>query len=79
LTVRPEQIRLVGPADAGALPATITSLVYFGTDTHCHLSLSDGTPMIARLQSPSHGEVDFHTGQAVGLMFAPDAVQVLAD
>ena len=30
------------PADGG-LMATVRTLVYFGTDTHCHLALADGT------------------------------------
>ncbi|MGL6208419.1 MAG: ABC transporter ATP-binding protein, partial [Paracoccaceae bacterium] len=36
LTVRPEHVRIEG-AEAGGVPAVVTSLVYFGTDTHCHL------------------------------------------
>ncbi len=33
-------------------PARIESQVYFGTDTHFHLRLSDETEVVARLQSP---------------------------
>jgi spermidine/putrescine transport system ATP-binding protein len=79
LAIRPEQVRLM-PADAaGTIPAQVTNLVYFGTDTHCHLSLSDGTEVIARLQSPATGDAGLARGQAVGLSFAPGAVQVLED
>ena len=79
LTVRPEQVRLAAADEAGAIPAKVKSLVYFGTDTHCYLSLSDGAEVIARLQSPSNGEVGLQQGQNVALRFVPGAAQVLAD
>lgn len=79
LTVRPEQLRLVEESDPEALPAKITNLVYFGTDTHCHLMLPDGAEVVARLQSPATGESGLSIGQAVGLRFMPDALQVLED
>jgi spermidine/putrescine transport system ATP-binding protein len=59
-----------GAGEAGALPATVASWVYFGTDTHCHLALSDGTEVVARLQSPATGEAGLERGQTVGLRFA---------
>ncbi|HOZ32080.1 MAG TPA: ABC transporter ATP-binding protein, partial [Tabrizicola sp.] len=74
LAVRPEQVRLVAANDAGAIPATVAGAVYFGTDTHVHLALSDGAEVVARVQSG----VDVpETGAAVGLRFAPGAAQVL--
>ena len=79
LTVRPEQVRLTDPADPGAIPATVTLLVYFGTDTHVHLTLPDGAGLVARVQSPATGEAGLSQGQSVGLRFAPGAVQVLED
>ncbi len=79
VTVRPEQVRLVDATDAGAIPATVAALVYFGTDTHCHMALADGSEVMARLQSPATGEAGFQAGQQVGLRFAPGAVQVLED
>jgi spermidine/putrescine transport system ATP-binding protein len=74
LAVRPEHVR-VGPA---GLPATITNLVYFGTDTHAHCALSDGTPVVARVPARADGVSDLVTGDRVHLTFAPGAVQVLA-
>jgi spermidine/putrescine transport system ATP-binding protein len=79
LAVRPEQVRIEAPGDAGSLPATVTETVYFGTDTHCHLRLGDGTEIVARLQSPPSGDVGLAPGAAVGVRFAQDAVQVLGD
>ncbi len=79
ITVRPEQVRLVDSAESGAIPAKVTSLVYFGTDTHCYMALADGTEIIARLQSPATGEAGLAQGQNVALRFAPGSVQVLGD
>ncbi|PTM81770.1 ABC transporter ATP-binding protein [Cereibacter johrii] len=79
VAVRPEQVRLVAPDEPGALPATIRDLVYFGTDTHCHLALADGTEVVARLQSSASGDPGLEPGQPAGLRFAPGAVQLLGD
>ncbi|MCA3449907.1 MAG: ABC transporter ATP-binding protein [Rhodobacter sp.] len=79
LAVRPEQVRLTRAGEPGALPATITDWVYFGTDTHCHLALSDGTEVVARLQSLATGDAGLEKGKAVALRFAPGAAQVLGD
>jgi spermidine/putrescine transport system ATP-binding protein len=79
LTIRPEQVRLTDAGDAGALTATVTSLVYFGTDTHYHLALADGTAVVARVQSPPSGTPGIETGAKLGLRFTPGAVQVLED
>ena len=79
LTVRPEQLRLTAAGEAGAIAATITNLVYFGTDTHVHLALSDGTEVTARVQSPATGDAGLERGDKVGLRFAPGAVQVVGE
>ena len=79
LAVRPEQVRVQTSGAAGAIPATITNWVYFGTDTHCHMVLSDGSAVVARLQSPAMGEAGLEIGAAVGITFAPGAAQALKD
>ena len=79
LAIRPEQLRVVAPGDAGAMPATVTSTVYFGTDTHLHLALSDGTEVVARQQSPASGGGAAQKGAQVGVILATDALQVLGD
>ena len=79
LTVRPEQVRLSAMADAGSIAATITNLVYFGTDTYVHMALSDGTEVTARVQSPATGDAGLVSGAKVGVQFAPGAVQVVGD
>jgi spermidine/putrescine transport system ATP-binding protein len=77
LAIRPEHIDLVAPGTPGTLAATLTNLVYFGTDTHCHARLADGTEVVARLQSPASGSIGVTAGDAVGLRFAAGAAQVL--
>ena len=79
LTIRPEQVRLVGQAEPDTLPARITNLVYFGTDTHCHCQLPDGSEIVVRLQSPASGDSGLARDQSVGLRFVPGALQVLED
>jgi spermidine/putrescine transport system ATP-binding protein len=79
LTVRPEQVRLCSPDEPGAIPAQVRHLVYFGTDTHCHLVLPDGAEVVARVQSPANGEAGLSAGQSVAIRFAPRAAQVLED
>ena len=78
VSVRPEQLRL-GKAEDGGLQAKVRTLVYFGTDTHCHLALADGTEVVARLQSPATGEAGLSEGQEVGVSFAKGAVQRVED
>jgi spermidine/putrescine transport system ATP-binding protein len=79
VAIRPEQLRLVPPGTEGALEATVRELVYFGTDTHCHMVLSDGTPLTARLQSPAGGDTGLSLGERVGVLPAEGAAQVLRD
>jgi spermidine/putrescine transport system ATP-binding protein len=78
VSIRPEQLRL-GPTKDGGLQAKVKTLVYFGTDTHCHLALADGTEIVARLQSPATGEAGLSEGQVVGVRFAEGAVQRVED
>ena len=76
LAVRPEQVRI---DPDGPIRATVAQTVYSGTDTHVHTRLSDGTPVVARMQSPPSGDVGLAEGDSVGLRFTDGAVQVLAD
>ncbi len=79
LAVRPEQVRVgVAGKDSGA-GATVTEAVYFGTDTHLHLALADGTPLVARLQNPPSGDDGLGVGAKVTVRFADGAVKALED
>jgi spermidine/putrescine transport system ATP-binding protein len=79
LTVRPEQLRLVAAGAQGSIPATVTNLVYFGTDTHVHLALTDGTEVVVRQQSPANGESGVARGERLGLHIAQGALQIVGD
>lgn len=79
VAVRPEQVRILAAEEPGTLSATLTNWVYFGTDTHCHLALADGSEVVARVQSPATGDAGLEQGAAVGLRFAPGAARVLGD
>ena len=79
LTIRPEQVRLTDAAEPGSIPATVTLLVYFGTDTHVHLDLADGTELVARVQSPATGDAGLERGTKVGVRFAPGALQIVGE
>jgi spermidine/putrescine transport system ATP-binding protein len=74
LAIRPEQVRV---DDKGGLAATVAETVYFGTDTHLHLTLGDGSELVARLQSPPSGEIGLSPGAKVSVSFTEGAVQVL--
>ena len=79
LTIRPEQLRLGAASEAGAIAATISNLVYFGTDTHVHLELADRTELVARVQSPATGDAGLEKGAKVGVRFAPGALAIVGD
>jgi spermidine/putrescine transport system ATP-binding protein len=79
VAIRPEQLRLTSPEEPGAIAAQVEGATYLGTDSHLHLRLSDGTPVVARIQSNPSGDTALPPGTPVGLRPAPGAVQVLAD
>ena len=77
LAVRPERARL---ANGGSgLSGEVETLVYFGTDTICHLKLSDGAGFKLRLQNREGGSVPCRVGDRLSIEVGPQAVQVLAD
>jgi len=50
-------------------------MTYMGTDTHYTFALSDGSHMVARVQS--NMAVAYHVGDTVGVKIGTSAVQVL--
>jgi len=77
VAIRPEQVRIVDAKEAGVLPATIRTLVYFGTDTHCHLRLTDGRPFVVRSQNREGAPGTHSPGHRVRLVLPSDALPVL--
>jgi spermidine/putrescine transport system ATP-binding protein len=76
LAVRPERIDLDIP-DASRVTGKVENVVYFGTDTTYHMMLSGGTRVQVRVQNRTGSRPKLNPGDAVGIAFPPDAVQVL--
>ena len=78
LAVRPEHAGLVAE-DAGDLRGRLTDVVYFGTDTHFHVALDDGTAVVLRQQNAPDRAAGHATGDRVGVAVPDGVAQVLAD
>ncbi len=76
LAVRPERIELDIP-DASRVAGRVENVVYFGTDTTYHVALPGGSRVQVRVQNRAGSGRKVNPGDAVGLAFPPDAVQVL--
>ena len=82
VVVRPEQARFLDSEASDretVLQGTVETVVYFGTDTHYHLTLSSGERFIARIQNDDRGDTAPETGQQVRIAVPTRAVQVLKD
>ncbi|MCA1972258.1 MAG: ABC transporter ATP-binding protein [Caenispirillum sp.] len=82
LAVRPERVFL-HPGEAASpdtLPATVDTIVYFGTDTTYHLRV-DGLPdpLVARVQNRDQSSPTLGQGSRVRVGFPPDGLSVLRD
>ncbi len=64
--VRPENASVSTTATAG-LSGTVDNVVYFGTDTHIHLKLNDGSPFTLRRQNVSGQDNTLAVGDTVNL------------
>ena len=78
LAVRPEHTRLVAP-EAGLLSGQLTNIVYFGTDTHFHVTLKTGETIVTRAQNVPGRALAFQQGDTVGIDFPAGIGQVLKD
>jgi spermidine/putrescine transport system ATP-binding protein len=79
-TIRPEHAGLAAAPGADCpLTGRLINIVYFGTDTHYHVELADGSAFVVRSQNLRDSAEAFATGQQVAIAFKPDAVQVLWD
>ncbi|RVU37783.1 ABC transporter ATP-binding protein [Hwanghaeella grinnelliae] len=79
VAVRPEFVQVVAADTADALPATVTNIVYFGTDMHCYMSLNSGTEVVARVSADADRGGALETGAKVGITFAPDGPRIVGD
>ncbi len=78
LAVRPEHARLVPEAE-GLLRGALREIVYFGTDTHFHVDIDDGTGFVLRQQNSPDTEAGLAQGDRVGIHFGDAVAQVLRD
>lgn len=76
VSIRPERITI---GMNGGHPCTVEKLVYLGTDTHYHIHLGDGTPMVVRAQNGDGAGRALQPGDTASIEVAPGAAQVLAD
>jgi spermidine/putrescine transport system ATP-binding protein len=78
LMVRPEHVVLGAVQPGGlALAAKVDRLVYFGTDTHVHLRLADGSALVARVQNALRGGAPCREGETIPVLLPTDALRLL--
>ena len=75
--IRPEQATIT-TSETPDLTARVTSTVFFGTDTHLHLTLCDGQTFVLRRQNRPDQPPPM-AGETLGLAVAPGAIRVLED
>ena len=75
LAVRPERASI--SSEPGGLAATVSNVVYMGSDTVYHLELSTGSNFKVRIPNAVGATRAFHVGDAVNVLIPPGAAQVL--
>ncbi|KXJ54479.1 MAG: spermidine/putrescine ABC transporter ATP-binding protein [Thalassospira sp. Nap_22] len=81
VSVRPERLGLVAENQAGdnQLVGTVSTVIYFGTDTTYQIDLGNDALLTVRMQNGSGAKADFAQGERVGITMSPDSIRVLAD
>ncbi len=80
LMIRPEHVVLSPDVpDSLQLEATIAQLVFFGTDTHVYLLLSDGTKLVARVQNALQGGVSYSEGDRITISLPAKALRIVKE
>jgi spermidine/putrescine transport system ATP-binding protein len=79
IVVRPEHASLVHPGERATLKGTLEHIVYFGTDTHYHIKLEQGSEFVVREQNERGSTDRWSTGMPAGILFDENAAQVLSD
>jgi spermidine/putrescine transport system ATP-binding protein len=78
VVIRPEHAVLTTPAK-GQFKGVIHNIVYFGTDTHFHVQLSDGESFMVRQQNSAGGGAAYAVGAKVGVNIAAGTARILRD
>jgi spermidine/putrescine transport system ATP-binding protein len=76
IAIRPEHAEIVA-ASKSKFRGTLENIVYFGTDTHFHVKLDDGTAFVVRKQNHLGDTRTHNTGDRIGLLIAPGAERML--
>jgi spermidine/putrescine transport system ATP-binding protein len=79
IVVRPEHAQIVGDGARAALTGKLENVVYFGTDTHFHVRLPDGSEFIVRQQNSRANPHTFAQGDSAGIVIDDSSAQVLRD
>ncbi|MDO6965314.1 ABC transporter ATP-binding protein [Rhizobium alvei] len=80
LMIRPEHVALSSHLpEAINVTAKVKQLVFFGTDTHVYLTLTDGTELVARIQNALHGNRTFAEGATINIALPTEALRIIAD
>ena len=74
-----EFIQVVQAGTEGAVAATVTNIVYFGTDMHCYMALDSGTEVVARVSADADRGGALTEGAKIGLTFAPGGLRIVGD
>nr|WP_323778518.1 ABC transporter ATP-binding protein [Amylibacter sp.] len=77
LAVRPEHTTLT--KDSALIDGVLENIVYFGTDTHYHVTLNGGGSFVVRKQNQPNIPEAFSIGEMVGVQFNAGVGQVLRD
>jgi spermidine/putrescine transport system ATP-binding protein len=85
LAVRPEKISLLGDLPGGEVPGSnaltgrLDEVVYVGTHTHYLVRLPGGQMVTVHRQNRAVGENEHTIGEALSVVFEPQATALLAD
>ena len=77
VVLRPEHAFLAPKGTKSDLGGKLADIVYFGTDTHYHITLPGGATFIVREQNKPHQEGNLQIGDLIGIQVAPNAARVL--
>ncbi|MGB3314338.1 MAG: TOBE domain-containing protein, partial [Albidovulum sp.] len=62
---------------SGVTKGTLENVVYFGTDTHFHVRLPDGSVFVTRQQNKPRLSSELAIGSEVSVAVAADAARIL--
>jgi spermidine/putrescine transport system ATP-binding protein len=79
VVVRPEHAQIVGNGARATLSGRLENVVYFGTDTHFHVRLQDGSEFIVRQQNSRAKPNELAPGDQAGIVIGDSSAQVLRD